>query len=189
MRRYLGSLVFALTLAIATWPAFANGDYLLLATNRTSTMQKELDAAAAAGHRFQAAMGGETSYGGQETVIVMRRDPESRPGRFQYRLLATSRTSTMQRELQQAGREGFEYRAQTVFETSFRGNEVVVILERDTEQHGTAWEYELLATRKTSTMQKELNESAARGFQLVGLTVGETAFGGQELVCILQRPR
>ena len=34
-------------------------------------------------------------------------------------------------------------------------------------------------------MEKELNQAGEEGFQLMGLTVSATAFGGQELVAIL----
>ncbi len=34
-------------------------------------------------------------------------------------------------------------------------------------------------------MEKELNRAGEEGFQLMGLTVSETPFGGQELVSIL----
>ena len=36
-------------------------------------------------------------------------------------------------------------------------------------------------------MQKELTETAERGFAFVGLTVGKTAMGGDEIVSIMQR--
>ena len=165
-------------------------EYRLLATNKTSTMQKEMNQAAEAGYRFGGVMGGETSFGGSEVVVVMYKDSsrESRK-KFEYSLLATSKTSTMQKELQQAGDAGFEYQGQTVFSSTFGGKEVVVILERDPDVKIALWEYKLLATKKTSTMEKELNEAGAAGFQFVGLTVGDTALGGKEVVSILRRPR
>lgn len=163
--------------------------YKLLATSKTSTMLSELNDAAQAGYRFQGVMGGETGFGGREVVIIMARLAATRDKeRFEYRLLATQKTSTMQKELQQAGNTGFEYKGQTVFETAFGGKEVVVILERDHEVSPRKWDYKLLATQKTSTMQKELAEAAKRGFQLVGVTVGKSAFGGNEVVTILRRP-
>ena len=165
-------------------------EYKLLATNKTSTMQKELNEYAGAGFRFAGVMGGETAFGGSEVVVVMSRDQKTRGNsRFEYRLLATSKTSTMQRELQEAADGGFEYKGQTVFPTTFGGKEVVVILERDPEARTVRYEYKLLATSKTSTMQKELNEMGAGGFDFVGVTVGQTAFGGKEVVSILRRPR
>jgi len=165
-------------------------DYRLLATNKTSTMQKEMNQAADAGFRFSGVMGGETSFGGSEAVVIMHRDPanESRE-RFQYKLLATNKTSTMQKELQEAGDLGFEYKGQTVFSSTFGGKEVVVILEKDRESAATQWEYKLLATSRTSTMQKELSEAGAQGFAFVGVTVAETALGGKEVVSILRRSR
>jgi hypothetical protein len=36
-------------------------------------------------------------------------------------------------------------------------------------------------------MQKELIEAGEAGFEFVGMTVAETAFGGKELVTILRR--
>lgn len=171
-------------------PAHADDvQYLLLATSKTSTMEKEMNEGAEAGYRFEGVMGGETAFGGQEVVVVMSRRPEAAAGRFQYRLLAASRTSTMQRELQEAGDLGYEYRGQTVFATLFGGDEVVVILERDAEAERVPFEYKLLATSKSSTMEKELREAGRDGFTFVGMTVGKTALGGSELVVIVRRTR
>ena len=65
---------------------------------------------------------------------------------------------------------------------------MVVILERDSEAKPMQWDYKLLATKKTSTMQKEMNEAGAEGYIFVGVTVGETLIGGKEVVSILRRP-
>jgi hypothetical protein len=53
-------------------------------------------------------MGGQTGIGGKEVVVVMMKKPGAETSRRVYKLLATSRTSTMQKELQQAGDEGFD---------------------------------------------------------------------------------
>lgn len=161
-------------------------EYRILATNRTSTMQKELNQAAEEGFRLEAVMGGDTAFGGSEVVAVVGRSRAS-GGRFLYRLLATSKTSTMQKELQNAAADGFHYRFQTVFDTAFGGKEVVVILERDEDSPLPRAEYVLLATQRTSTLQKELQAGADRGYELVGLTVAETALGGTETVAITRR--
>jgi hypothetical protein len=163
-------------------------EYKVLATNKTSTTQKEMNEAAEAGFQFGGVMGGETSFGGSEVVTIMHRGPASEKGRFAYKLLATNKTSTMQKELQQAGDEGFEYKGQTVYKSTFGGQEVVTILELDrTVKNRPRYEYRLLATKKTSTMQKELQEAGAQGFEFVGVTVGETAMAGREVVSILRR--
>jgi hypothetical protein len=149
-------------------------------------MEKEMNQAAASGYRFSTVMGGETAMGGSEVLVVMVKQ-ESAASRNVYKLLATSKTSTMQKEMQQLGDEGFEYKGQTVFKSAFGGEEVVVILELDKSKPGNKVIYRLLATSKTSTMQKELKEVGAEGFLLVGTTVGKTAFGGSEVVCIMKK--
>jgi len=161
-------------------------EYRILATNKTSTMEKELNDAAEAGFRFQAAMGGDTAIGGSEVVAVMVRSGGTK-ARFAYKLLATSKTSTMEKELQEASAAGFEYRDQTVFKSTFGGEEVVCILERDKDAGPRHSRYKLLATTKTSTLQKEMLEAGAAGYEIVGMTVAKTALGGKELVAIMRR--
>jgi hypothetical protein len=160
-------------------------DYRILATSKTSTMEKELNEAAEAGYRFDRAMGGRTANGGQEVVVAMVKKPAAQTPIVRYKLLATSKMSTMQKELQEAAEQGYEYLAQTVFETAFGGKEVVVILELDPSRAPRRLSYRLLATSRTSTMEKELKELGELGYCLLGLTVGETAFGGNEIVAIL----
>jgi hypothetical protein len=160
----------------------------VLATTRTSTMEKEMNDAAEAGYRLTAVMGGDTAFGGKEVVAIMSRSgaPE---GRYAYRLLATNRTSTMQKELQEAADAGFHYRDQTVFKSAFGGDEVVVILERDKDAEQVNYEYRLLATSRTGTLQKELAAVGAEGYEVVGMAVGRTAVGGKETVAITRRAR
>jgi hypothetical protein len=188
-RRACLGLALAVACAAAV-PSTARADaaeYRVLATNKTSTMQKEMQDAAAAGFRFGGTMGGTTAGGGNEVVVVMTKAGNASP-RYEYRLLATTKTSTMQRELQEAGAAGFEYKGQSVFSSMFGGKEVVVILERDRDATSKdRWEYRLLATSKTSTMQRELSETGAQGFEYVGMTVASTAMGGSELVTITRR--
>ena len=181
-------LLVALSLTSAVVAGAADTvEYRVLATNKTSTMEKEMQGAAAGGFRFAGTMGGDTAFGGNEVVVVMTKAGGA-PQRYEYRLLATTKTSTMQRELQEAAAAGFEYRGQSVFSSMFGGKEVVVILERDREAASKGrWGYRLLATSKTSTMQRELSEIGAAGFEYVGMTVGSTAMGGSELVTITRR--
>ena len=177
------SLLLPLCLLAADQPEF---EYKLLATSKTSTMEKEINEAAQQGYVFASTMGGETSFGGNESVVVMVK--EGIPsGLKEYKLLATRKTSTMQKELTQAGAEGFQYSGLTVFDTTFGGSEVCVILHRDPASPPQLFEYRLLATSKTSTMQKELTQAGEAGFKLMGMVVGETSFGGDEVVSILAR--
>lgn len=190
MRR-LSFLAGSVLLAIAVVPAFAQDvttvDYRVLATTKTSTLEKEMNEAAAAGFRYAAAMGGDTAMGGKEAVAVMSR-VERGGDRYEYKLLATNRTSTMQRELREAAERGFEYRGQTVFESLFGGQEVVCILERNVDRRpGSEHSYMLVATSRTGTLQRELEQAGAEGYEILGLTIGKTAMGGNELVAIMRR--
>jgi hypothetical protein len=175
--------------ALSALPTYAQGpyDYRVMATSKTSTLEKEMNEAAEAGFRFSFVMGGETSVGGNEGVAVMTKGGAA--GRYAYKLLATSKTSTMQKELQEASDAGFEYRDQTVFKSTFGGQEVVCILERDKDAAAQRYDYKLLATSKTSTLEKELREVGAAGYEIVGMTVAKTAIGGKELVAITRKAK
>jgi hypothetical protein len=106
------------------------GDYRVLATTRTSTMERELNEAARDGYRFYQLMGGKTAMAGQEVVVIMEKgDGEQDSSR--YRVLATSRTSTMQRELNEAGRDGFRLIGFVVTKTELGGEEIVSILRKN----------------------------------------------------------
>lgn len=160
--RTLGTiLLLALASPLLISQEASGNQYKLLATKRTSTTEKELNEAADAGYRLFGTIGG--NVGNSEIITVMKRidDPKQR---YTYKLLATSKTSTMQKELNEAGEQGYNYRGETA-----RG-EVILILELDRSlQAPPRFEYRLLATSKTSTMEKELNEAAAQGFEFLGV--------------------
>lgn len=103
-----------------------------------------------------------------------------------YRVLATSRTSTMQDEMRQAGDEGFRFLAAMGGETAIGGREVVVLMEK-VPGPSVRYEFLLLAANRTSTLQKEMQEAADAGYQVVGQTVFQSTFGGKETTAFLQR--
>jgi hypothetical protein len=191
MLKYFAGVFLALAWCVGVVSAesgAAKFEYRLLATNRTTTMEREMNLAAAEGYYFRDVRSGETAFGGDEAVVIMERSGGAKAGRYSYQLLATSKTSTMQKELQAAGDRGFNFRGTTVFKKVI-GREVVVILERDGEAKADFWDFKLLATNRTGTMQKELAEASRDGYEFVGFSVGETAFGGNEVVSILRRAR
>ena len=125
----VGTLILALSLVLPGAVQFAEAQdarFLLLATSRTGTMEEELNEAGAAGYRFAATQGGETAFGGREAVVVMERDPDG--GTYRYILLATSRTGTMEEELNEVP-DDFRVVGFTVFSSRFGGNEAAAILE------------------------------------------------------------
>ncbi|MEJ7608741.1 MAG: hypothetical protein WKF37_21335 [Bryobacteraceae bacterium] len=161
-------------------------EYRLLGTTKTSTMDKEMNEAAQAGFEFMSVMGGETAFGGKEVVTVMGRRADA-PAQKSYKLLAANKTGTLEREMQSVAEEGFEYKGQTVFESAFGGREVSVIMERDKAAPQRKSIYKLLATSKTSTMEKEMKDAGSQGFVVLGMTVAKTAFGGSEVICIMRQ--
>ena len=103
MNRSLVSVVTtALIVAAASIASAQTRIYKVLATSKTSTMQKEMQDAGQLGYRFVAVMGGETAVGGKEVVVLMEKDPANK-ATYDYRLLATSKTSTLQKEMQEVG--------------------------------------------------------------------------------------
>jgi uncharacterized glyoxalase superfamily protein PhnB len=104
-------------------------DYRLLKIQKVSTMEQEMNEAAADGFAFQALL----ERNGQQLMLVMEKalDEKAR-GNKKYKLLSTSKTSTMQKELQEAGEAGFKILEMTVAETSFwGGHELVCILVKE----------------------------------------------------------
>ena len=135
--------------------------YKLLATSRTSTMQKELDQAALEGFRILP----RTLMGGKSEIVVILEKPPGARSSTQYKLIATKLTGTLQTEMKQATRDGFE-----VVSVVSR-NEHMVILEKTAQPaprpSGVPERYLLLATEKTSSMQKELEQNARIGYRLL----------------------
>jgi hypothetical protein len=139
--------------------------YLLLSTMKTSTMQKELDEASAQGFRIITAA---SSCNQSEMVLFLERVAQP-PDTYKYRLLATARTSTMEKELNQAAQEGFRLLPRTITpKEGFLSNEIVTVLEQSPKSN-KRYEYKLLATSRTSTLQKEVAQTESDGFVLVGL--------------------
>ncbi len=134
--------------------------FLLLATTRTGTMQRELDEAAAAGYRILT--GSPTS--GTEMAVILEK-VVTPPNTYQYILLATSRTGTMQRELDEAASEGFRLLPATMMSS---GSEIVMIMEKSPNS-SRGYQYMLLATRMTSTLQAEMAQAVENGYEVVGM--------------------
>lgn len=166
--KILTLLTFNIILVCA---AFAQADsagtpkYKLLATTRTGTMQKEVDEVAAQGYRIL--VGSPTS--GTEMALFLSRDG-SAESPYKYKLLATTRTGTMNKELNELADGGYRLIPSTMIaKKQLLGSvEIVMIMERlpvPTKQY----QYKLLATSLTSTLQKEVTEAQDAGYRIVGM--------------------
>ena len=165
----------------------ASQRYLLLSTQRTATMQTELGDAASKG--YQVISGAPTT--GSEMLLFLERTATP-PDTYAYRLLATTRISTMQNELNQVAADGYRLLPQTIMLKGQAGSrlmgatrdnaEIVLVAER-TPKSDSRYEYRLLGTERTATMQKEVSDAVASGFVVVGM-----ASRDQHMV-ILERER
>ena len=152
--------------------------FLLLATTKTSTMQEELNEASAAGYRVVV---GSTTNGDEMALILEK--VATPPQNYEYMLLATSRTSTMQKELEEAAGQGFRLLPSTMIAKNqmFGDPEIVVVLEKMPAADQN-YDYLLLATTLTSTLQKEMTQAMEEGYEVVGMVSR-----GEHMV-ILERP-
>lgn len=158
-------ILLCLAVMAAMGQAGENLQYKLLATTRTSTMQKEIDEAAGQGYRI--IVGAPTS--GSEMALFLAREGSVKEP-YQYKLLATTRTGTMQKELNEAAASGFRLIPSTMIakKGAFSGDEIVMIMERPPKPT-RRYQYILLATTRTSTLQKEVTEAKDAGYIVVGM--------------------
>lgn len=139
--------------------------YKLLATKKTSTMQKEIDETAAQGYRI---LVGSPTSGTEMALFLSYEGTEKDP--YKYKLLATTRTGTMQKELNELADSGYRLIPSTMIAKTqiLGGVEIVMILERPPVLE-RQYEYKLLATSRTSTLQKEVTEAKDAGYIIIGM--------------------
>ena len=146
-------------------------------------MQQELQAAADNGYRL---VRGQGSWG---PTAILERAVDPKP--IEYLLLATSKTGTLQDEIDDAATQG--YRLASLLG---KGDEAVVVMQRAPGQVDSTHEYVVLGTKRAGTMEEELLAAAANGFRLVGQShynnpsseAVAILFDLPELVAILERP-
>ena len=157
--------LFAASFGLAQDKDGDNLQYKLLATTRTGTMQKEISETAAQGYRI--VVGSPTS-GTEMALFLSKEGTVAAP--FQYKLLATTRTGTMQNELNELAATGYKLIPSTMIAKKqlLGGIEIVMIMERAPNSK-KEYQYKLLATTLTSTLQKEVTEAKGAGFVVVGM--------------------
>src|SRR5688500_18341187 len=89
---------------------------------------------------------------------------------FSFQVLGTSKTSTMEKEMNDAAQAGFVFQSVMGGETAFGGKEVIVIMGRNAAA-GSQKAYRLLAANKTSTLEKEMQAAAETGYEYKGQTI------------------
>ena len=128
--------------------------------------------AAARGFRVVAASPSD----GSEAIVLL----EQTKDKYQYRLLAATRTGTLQREISDAAEAGYRIVPRAVVR---KGDELLVLLEKGAEGPAKA-RYLVLATERTGTLQKEISQASIDGYTLVAL-----ASRGEHVAILERGPR
>ena len=144
--------------------------YLVLSTKRIQTMEKELDEVAAKG--FRVMYGAPTQQ--FDMAILLRRIQDSGQAQYSYKILATSRNKTMQKELNELAKQGYRLLPRTIiFKQGFFTAEMVMIMEREPNSN-KSYEYKLVTAGKESKLHKKIDEVIAEGFSPVTMvTIGD----------------
>ena len=157
MRGSIGIALLVLSAATVVEGQETADKYLLLATERTATMQQEINEAAARGFRVVAASPSD----GSEAIVLL----EQTKGTYQYQLVAATKTGTLQREISGAAEAGYRIVPRAVVR---KGDELLVLLEKGLESPAKA-RYLVLSTERTGTLQKEISQASIDGYRLVAL--------------------
>lgn len=145
-------------------------NFLVLSTKRIQTMEKELDEVSAKG--FRVLYGGPTvSF---DMAVLLQRVLEPGQPTYSYKVLATSRTKTMEKELNEAASGGFRLLPRTaIFKQGLLTAELVMLMERAPRSERN-YEYKLISAGKESKLHKKIEEAMVQGFTpLTMITTGE----------------
>ena len=165
MTRKLLTLIFLfspLTLALAQDKVKIDDDqsYLVLSTKRIQTMEKELEEVARKG--FRILYGAPTSN--YDMAILLKRAPEAKDEPYGYKILATTRNKTMEKELNEFATQGYRLLPRTItFKSCLFTIELLMILERE-PQAKKKYEYKLISAGKETKLHKRIDEAVAQGF-------------------------
>ncbi len=165
----------------------ARSEYLFLNTKKESTLEKEMDGAASQGYvpvgftrsvdrSVKQQMFGIMAGSAMELTMILGRNretPAAQMGR-EYKVLTTQKRGTMEKEMNQAAKEGYEF--------YYAAPGSVTIMKRDPKVKTAQYEYKILGTNRVNTMEKEMNEMSAAGF-----SYRATSTGGGGLAAIFEK--
>ncbi len=165
----------------------ARSEYLFLNTKKESTLEKEMDGAASQGYvpvgftrsedrSVKQQMFGIMAGSNLELTMILGRNretPAAQMGR-EYKVLTTLKRGTMEKEMNQAAKEGYEF--------YYAAPGSVTIMVRDPKIKTAQYEYKILGTNRVNTMEKEMNEMSATGF-----AYRATSTGGGGLAAIFEK--
>jgi len=151
-------------------PIDPDQSYLVLSTKQIKTIERELDEVAAKG--FRVLYGAPTQQ--FDMALLLKRVQEAEQAPFCYKVLATMRNKTMEKEMNEAASQGYRLLPRTViFKQGLFTAELVMLMEREPKSK-KSYVYKLIAAGKEVKLHKKIDESIALGFSPVTMiTIGE----------------
>lgn len=157
----------------------------VVATSAQETLQKELAARAAGGYCIVQA----SSW--KETIVALERTDDGVPR--EYRVLSTTKSGTLEREMNAAAEKGFRLTPGTLHAQQKgvvplfgrTGTDYVAIMERSAGV-GPAAEYLIVGARRLKTLVREFDDAVAKGLVPVAMSL---PFSDQETLVVFERPR
>lgn len=180
MRKNFFALALLLTLAASAAsqdktrtdkvPIDPDQSYLVLSTKRIQTIEKELDEVAAKG--FRVLYGAPTQQ--FDMALLLKRVQDAGQAPYSYKVLATTRNKTMEKEMNDAASQGYRLLPRTViFKQGLFTAELVMLMEREPKSNNS-YVYKLVTAGKETKLHKKIDESIAQGFSPVTMiTIGE----------------
>jgi hypothetical protein len=175
-------------------------DYRTTDPLRTGSPQREILQAAADGYKVLGIHGADPGWlaimerpGGSPAAPSAesghKTDESSKDYSPPFLVLTTRKTGRMQKELNAAASNGFRLVSGAASQGSERRNEIMYALEKQARDAPKP-EYLLLATGKRSTLEREMNEAAGRGFRLHPRSMATVArMIGTEIVTVMEKAR
>lgn len=145
-----------------------NQSYLVLSTKRIQTMEKELDKAAANGFRIVYGAPAE----GVDMALLLENVRLKGEGNYSYKILATSRPKTMEKELNEMAAQGYRLLPRTItFKMGFITGELLMIMEH-APASDKKYDYKLAIGEKETKLHKKMDAFIAQGYSPVTMITG-----------------
>lgn len=113
----------------------------------------------------------------------------------EYRFIASSNSSTLEKEINDAAKDGFRLH---LLSDTFGDAQIGVVMVRvnpvaaknEPAVVSSQYEYKVLGARKVATMRKELEGAALQGYELRGVTANASlmVFTVSETIAVMERP-
>lgn len=147
----------------------ADQSFLILSTKKIKTMEKELDEAAAKGFRV---LYGAPTITFDMSLFLRRLENGEKP--YTYKILATQRNKTMQKELNELAAQGYRVLPRTIiFKQGLLVSEMLTVMERAPDS-AAVYEYKLVEAGKEVKLQSKIDAARADGFEPVTMiTIGD----------------